>query len=255
MSDVESGTGYRAVLVDGTDPAIGQELIRIAYDDGRSEELHLHDYARVYEIPGLYERIVHGRLGCRSPERLASILAEAFDGLGWDRAQARVIDVASGNGVSGEALRAQGLTPVLGTDILPEAHEAALRDRPGVYDRYLTLDLLALTPGDQRTISALRANALCCVAPVGTASQQLPPLALAAAARLLSDDALVVYMHDPLFADQDEVSEQFWNSELGSQTSAELLSRTRYLHRRTVTGRPYEMDGVVWRLRRRAQAQ
>ncbi len=246
---------YRAALVDRTDPAIGQELIRVTYDDGRSEELHLHDYARVYELPGLYERIVHDRLGCRSPERLASMLAEAIEELGWDRAQTRVLDLAAGNGVSGEALRGHGLTPVLGTDIIPEARDAALRDRPGVYDRYLTLDLLALAPGDQRTISALRANALCCVAPVGTASQQLPPPALAAAARLLSDDALVVYMHDPLFGDDDEVTEQLWSSQLGPQTSAELLSRTRYLHRRTVTGRPYEMDGVVWRLRRRAQAQ
>jgi hypothetical protein len=251
MSDM----GYKAVLVDQTDPTIGQELIRVTYDDGRSEELRLHDYARLYSVPGLYEQIVHDRLACRSPQRLASMLAGAVDALGWDRGQVRVVDLAAGNGVSGAALWEQGLTPVLGTDILPEARAAALRDRPGIYDDYLTLDLLALAPGDQHTISALRANALCCVAPVGTALQQLPPPAFAAATRLLSDDALVVYMHDPLFGDEDEVTGQLRSAELGPDTHAELLSRTRYLHRRTVTGRPYEMDGVLWRLRRRAQAQ
>ncbi len=157
-----------------------------------------------------------------------------------------MLDLAAGNGVSGDALRAHGLTPVLGTDIDPEARAAALRDRPAVYHRYMTLDLLALTPGDQRAISGLRANAASSVAPVGTASQQLPPQALIAAARLLTDDALVVYMHDPRFGDEDEVTAQLW----GDHTHAELLSRTRYLHRHTVTGRRYEMDGVVWRLRR-----
>lgn len=242
--------GYTAELVDVSDPKVGQELIRVAYEDGRTEELRLHEYARVYAIPGLYEWIVQDRLGCRSPQELAAMLAGAVDALGWVRGQVRVLDLAAGNGVSGEALRDHGLTPVLGTDIVPEARQAALRDRPGVYDTYLTLDLLALSPARREQIAALHANALACVAPVGTASQQLPPPALAAVAELLADDALVVYMHDPLFGDEDEVTERLW----GPDTRAELLARRRYLHRQTVTGRPYEMDGVVWRLRRSAQA-
>ena len=246
---------FEAELLDNEDPPIGQELIRVRYDDGHTEDLRLHDYGRVYEIPGLYERIVQDRLGCRSPQRLARTLADAVDALGWDRKQVRVLDLAAGNGVSGEALRSQGLTPVLGTDLAPAARTAALRDRPDVYGLYLTLDLLHLTAAEQDTIRALRANAISCVAPVGTASQQqqLPPEALVAAARLLSDDALVVYMHDPRFGDDDEVTAQLWRSELGSQTSADLLSRSRYLHRYTVTGRPYEMDEVVWRLTRETE--
>lgn len=146
---------YRAELVDRKDPEIGQELIRVTYEDGRAEELRLHDYERVYEIPGLYEQIVQDRLACRSPRRLARTLANAADALGYDRKHLRVLDLAAGNGVSGEALRNEGLTPVLGTDLVPEARAAALRDRPDVYERYLTLDLLSLTPADQETIRGL----------------------------------------------------------------------------------------------------
>ena len=68
----------------------------------------------------------------------------------------RVLDIAAGNGVSGEALAAAGLRPVLGTDIVPSAREAALRDRPGLYDQYLILDLLALTDGERAAVTALQ---------------------------------------------------------------------------------------------------
>lgn len=244
------GPSYTAELPPQGDPAIGQELIRIRYTDGRTEELRLHDYARLYSIPGLYEQIVHERLRCRSPQQIAAMLAAAADSLGWHRADVRVIDLAAGNGVSGEALRAQGLDVVLGTDIVPQARQAALRDRPGVYERYLTLDLLALTAEQQRQLAALNANALACVAPVGDGSQQLPTLALTAAAKLLSDDALIAYMHDPTLGVPDAVTPQLWRAQLGAGIHAQVLERHRYLHRQTASGRPYEMDGVVWRVRR-----
>ena len=58
------------------------------------------------------------------------MLADAVDRLGWDRETVRVIDLAAGNGISGQALAAHGLHPVLGTDIVPEARAAALRTVP-----------------------------------------------------------------------------------------------------------------------------
>jgi hypothetical protein len=241
---------YTAELPEQGDPRIGQELIRVRHSDGRTEELRLHEYGRVYALPGLYEQIVHQRLGCRSPEQIAAMLADAVGRLGWNRETVRVIDLAAGNGISGQALAAHGLHPVLGTDIVPEARAAALRDRPGVYDAYQTLDLLALGPDQQQAITALEANALSCVAPVGTAREQLPPLALSAVVKLLAADALVAYMHDPTLGLPDQVTEELWAQELGPESQADLLVRESYLHRYTLTGRPYEMVGVVWRVRR-----
>ncbi|HEX3689598.1 MAG TPA: hypothetical protein VHV28_07875 [Solirubrobacteraceae bacterium] len=247
-----SASGFTAELAEQADPDIGQEIIRVRHDDGRIEELRLHDYERLYALPGVYEQIVQERLGCRSPAELAGMLGRAADTLGWDRGAMRVLDIAAGNGVSGDALAAAGLggRGLYGTDIVPSAREAALRDRPRLYDQYLTLDLLELT-GDQRTaITALGANALSCVAPVGTHGSELPPSALVAAAGLLGPDALVVYMHDPNRGVADAVTAEAWAEGLGAGIEAQELERRRYVHRYTVNGEPFEMVGVVWRLRR-----
>ena len=241
---------YSADLPEQGEPRIGEELIQVRHGDGRTEELRLHDYGRLYSIPGLYERIVHERLGCRSPAQIASMLGEAVDRIAWERGAVRVIDLAAGNGISGAALAAQGLRPVLGTDIVTTARAAALRDRPHVYDAYRTLDLLDLDPTEEQAIADLRANALTCVAPVGTASQQLPPLAVTAVARLLAPDALIAYMHDPRLGVSDELEPALIRGQLGDGIGIEQLDRRRYLHRYTVSGRPYEMDGVVLRVRR-----
>ncbi|HEX4009396.1 MAG TPA: hypothetical protein VHX62_05285 [Solirubrobacteraceae bacterium] len=242
--------GLIAELIDQDDPRIGDEIIRVRHGDGRVEELRLHDYERLYALPGVYEQIVQERLGCRSPHQLAAMLGAAADELGWRRADMRVLDIAAGNGVSGEALAAEGLMPVLGTDIVDSAREAAVRDRPGLYGDYLTLDLLALTDAQRAGLIGLRANALSCVAPVGEIASELPPAVLVAAAGLLEDDALVVYMHDPAPGVPDPVTAERWRAGLGEGTDARELARARYVHRRTVNGAPFEVDGVVWRLRR-----
>ncbi len=194
------GRGFSAELVPQEDPEIGREVIRICHDDGRAEEFQLHDYERLYSLPGVYEEIVQERLGCRSPAQIASMLAAAVERGGWGRGDVRVLDLAAGNGVSGQALAAEGLRSVLGIDIVTAARTAALRDRPGLYENYLTLDLVALTAAEESTVRGLGANAVSCVAPVGEDSQQLPPQALAAAAGMLAPDAFVATCTTPAAA-------------------------------------------------------
>jgi hypothetical protein len=234
----------RARLTTGQgDPPVGQELISVYHPDGTVEQVRLHDYHRLYALPGVYEQIVQQALGCRSPAVVAQWLAQA--------GAHDVIDIAAGNGVSGEALRDAGLHPVFGSDLEPEARDAALRDRPDVYDAYLTVDLTALTDSQRSRLAGLHADALSCVAPVGDRPGQVPPAALAAAAGLLRpQDALVIYLHDPRHGDGDPITESFWLAELGDGAEASVLRRERYLHRFTVTGAPYEMEAALWRLRR-----
>jgi hypothetical protein len=231
-------------------PEIGEERIAVYHPDGRVEELMLHDYAHLYSLPGVYEQIVQEALGCQSPTVVAEMLGAALDELHRDRSAARVIDIAAGNGVSGEALAAAGMLPVLGTDLEPSARPAALRDRPGIYGEYLTLDLIALSDGDTRRLRALSADAVTCVAPVGTLPFQVPPEALAAVARLLGPDALSVHLHDPRHGLPDAIDAAFWQRELGAGVEGTRVAHRRYLHRFRVTGDPYEMEAAVWRLRR-----
>lgn len=242
--------GFTAELAPQDDPEIGQELILVSYDDGRVEQLRLHDYERVYALPGVYEQIVTERLQCRSPWVIARMLGRCADALGWERRLLRVLDVAAGNGVSGEALAAEGLGVAgrYGTDIVDWARLAALRDRPQAYDQYVTLDLLSLSSAERALVAGWGCALLCCVAPVGSYRSALPPAALAAAASLLSDDALIAYMHDPAQGEHDPMTAQLLGEARGAR--AELLGRCRYVHRRTVNGAPFEMDAVVWRLTR-----
>ena len=245
-------SGITAELAEQDDPTAGLELIRVRHEDGRTEELRLHDYERLYALPGVYEQIVHERLRCRSPQVFATMLGEAVDRVGWDRGDTRVIDVAAGNGMSGEALVAERLRPVLGTDIVPEARAAALRDRPDVYGEYWILDLLELSVEQRDAMIQLRANALNCVAPVGDGPRQLSAKALVAATELLAPDALIAYLHDPVHGVPDPVTRELWTAELGASVSADELERRHYVHRLTVNGSPYEVDAVVWRVRRGA---
>ncbi|MGH2876076.1 MAG: hypothetical protein ACRDNJ_10455 [Solirubrobacteraceae bacterium] len=244
-----ASSAFTARLIAEPGVEIGRERIEVRFADGRREELRLHDYERVYALPGLYEQIVQDRLGCRSPAVLAGMLGAAVDGCGWERSAVRVLDIAAGNGVSGEALAAAGLGIAgrYGTDIVPVARAAALRDRPRVYDDYLTLDLLALPAAERELVAGFGCRALSCVAPVGERRSELPPGALAAAASLLADDAVVVYMHDSA-GGADAVSERWWSETLSVR--ATLLARRRYVHRLLADGGPFEMDGVCWRLQR-----
>jgi hypothetical protein len=241
--------GFTVEIPPQADPQIGRERILVHFDDGRTEELRLHDYERVYALPGLYEEVVQRMLDCRSPEEIASMLAAATDGLGWERSQVRVLDIGAGNGISGAALAALGMRPVMATDLEPAAREAALRDRPDVYDAYLITDLVALSPSQGRTIAALAANALACVAPVGDGPQHIPSAALITAASLLAPDAVIAYMRDA--TDQpDLVTERMWLQGLEGVTRAQELTRRRYRHRYTVNRQALQMEGVVWRVSR-----
>lgn len=132
--------GERFALLPGS-PAFGEERIRLTREDGEVEDLALHDYHRVYSVPGLYEAVVQDSLDCRSPEMTAQNALEAVRGVGMSPGAMRVLDVGAGNGVVGTELRERGFTRLFGTDLVPEAEGATSRDRPGVYERYVTGDL------------------------------------------------------------------------------------------------------------------
>lgn len=192
--------------------AAAEELVAV---DGRT--LRLHDYAALYAVPGLYEAVVQDALGCRAPAVVAALLARAAGG-----APLRVLDLGAGNGVSGEALRAHGLDPVLAVDREPQARAAAERDRPGLYGAYLT-------EPDPDAIRAAAPQALAVIGALGAG--HVPRAAVDAIAPLLAAPALVAYCFDV---------------ELGDplRTGPEL-ARERYVHRRTAAGGERIWEAVV----------
>lgn len=114
----------------------GQEEF-LLHRDGGTERIVLHDYAAVYSVPGLYEEVVQRQLECASPATVAEALVEAAREHGTDPSDLRAFDLGAGNGVVGEEMRDRGVTVVAGADGIPEARDAAHRDRPGLYAHYL----------------------------------------------------------------------------------------------------------------------
>ena len=51
------------------------------------------------------------------------------------------LGLVAGNGLSGDTLPAGGVSVLVGIDLIPEAHDAALRDRPRAYTEYVVGDV------------------------------------------------------------------------------------------------------------------
>src|SRR5438309_11033633 len=69
------------------------------------ELVHLHEYTRIYAVPGLYEHVVQERLQCRSPEVAAAGFLRAAARLGLEPGSMTVLDVGAGTGLVGELVR------------------------------------------------------------------------------------------------------------------------------------------------------
>jgi len=118
-----------------------EEFVTLVTDEG-SERIRIHDYDRMYSIPGLYEAIVHERLKCDSPRMMCALLKNEIPQLEDQNNDLRVLDFGAGNGIVGECLcNLFDCDALVGLDIIPEARDAAQRDRPEVYDDYYVTDL------------------------------------------------------------------------------------------------------------------
>ncbi|MFD1519829.1 methyltransferase, partial [Pseudonocardia yunnanensis] len=98
--------------------------------DGRRDRIRFHDYHRIYDIPGMYERLFYDMLECVSPRLVRDLLATALAEHAMKAENLRVLDVGAGNGMVGEEIRTLGVDTVHGVDILEEAAAATRRDRP-----------------------------------------------------------------------------------------------------------------------------
>src|SRR5947209_4932041 len=114
-------------------PSVDGEYVAL----GEHDIVHLHDYTRIYAVPGLYEHVVQERLQCRSPQVAADGFLRAAARAGVEAGSMTVLDIGAGTGLVGELLRRGGVKRMVGVDALPAARTACMRDRPGVYACYL----------------------------------------------------------------------------------------------------------------------
>ena len=208
------------------------------------ETVHLHDYTRIYGVPGLYEQVLQELLGCRSPEVAAQGLARALEALEVDPAQLTMLDLGAGTGLVGELVRELGISAVIGLDALPAARMAALRDRPGVYRDYLVGDLADPAPGlldrlRERNIGGL-------VASGAFGGTHAPASALETALKLLPPGAPVVFtIHEDWMQTDGPGGFRTAVAQLLASGRLVQLERSRFHHRVTTTGEPIHFELLV----------
>jgi SAM-dependent methyltransferase len=214
--------------------------------DGEWTKLRFHDYDRIYSVPGLYEDLFYKTLKCKSPRRVVQLLCDVLRENAENSEDLRIIDVGAGNGHVAERLCEVDVDQIVGVDIIPEAKEAALRDRPRAYNDYLVADLTRLTPEQVERLEAADFNALVSVAALGFGD--IPPRAFANAFNFVHDGGWIAF----------NVKEEFLSGEKQSgfdrliksmiaKGHVELHAYLRYLHRENVTGEKLYYVALIYR--------
>ena len=205
--------------------------------DGEWREIRFHDYGRVYEIPGLYEHIFRDLLKCGSPRIVRNLLEGEIRSSRRDGHPLRVLDLGAGNGLMAEELTEMEAELIVGVDIIPEAAQAADRDRPGLYEKYFVLDMTRVTEGERRELSGYRFNCLTCVAALGFGD--IPTQVFAEAYNLIAPGGWVAFnIKEQFLGNGDRSGFARLVEHMASEGVLSIQSRRRYPHRLAVNGEP-----------------
>jgi 2-polyprenyl-3-methyl-5-hydroxy-6-metoxy-1,4-benzoquinol methylase len=212
--------------------------------DGERRRIRLHDYAAIYDIAGLYEQLFAELLECSSPEVVCDLLGAELEAADADPGALALLDVGAGNGMVGERVAELGVDSIVGLDLLPEARDAAARDRPDLYADYLALDLSAMSAGERASLEGHDFDAMTCVAALGFGD--MPPAAFATAFNLVSSPGWIAFNLRARFIDDDDPAG--FGALIGRMFDEGVLeerARKSYTHRVSVAGEPLTYLAVV----------
>lgn len=204
-------------------------------EDGERRRLRLHDYAEMYEVPGLYEALVYDKLGCRSPQRLAKLFAAVLNDARVNPRDLRVLDLGAGNGIVAEEFAKLGSRHIVGLDLIREAKLAAERDRPGYYTDYIVTDLTAPSENDLERLDRHQLNCLVTVAALGFGD--IPPEAFRTAFNAIAPNGWLgmTIKEDFLDSDDDSGFARLVRAMIDQQI-IEIQAHQRYCHRLSIAG-------------------
>lgn len=212
--------------------------------DGERRRIRLHDYAAIYDVPGLYEHLFEELLECSSPEVVCDLLGSELRVAGADPGTLTALDFGAGNGMVGERVADLGAQSIVGVDLLPEARDAALRDRPEVYDDYLALDISDMTRHERSVLESHGFNALTCVAALGFGD--IPPVAFAAAFNLVSSPGWIAFnLRERFLEDEDPAGFGHFIGRMLDEGVLDERARVSYTHRVSVAGEPLTYLALV----------
>lgn len=229
----------------GESPEQDEAYFFVKEGDGRTR-IRFHDYAEIYRRPGLYEQLFYDRLKCQSPRKVAEVLHRTVLRNDAHPAELRVLDLGAGNGMAAEALATYGVSRMVGVDIIGEARDAAMRDRPGVYDHYYVADFCALSRAEREDLGAWSFDCFVSVAALGFGD--IPPKAIAEALDLIEEGGWVAFNIKETFLDASDTSG--FSAMVRGLIFSEYLDLhhlERYRHRLSIDGTPLNYFAIVGR--------
>jgi len=217
--------------------------------NGSARRYRFHDYADLYEHPGLYEQIFYEELECQSPQVVTGLLGEVLASESLDATDLRVFDVGAGNGMVGEELAKLGAAEIVGVDIIEEAAQAAERDRPDVYDKYHVLDLTEIPPAARSELADRQFNTLVCVAALGFGD--IPTRAFAEAFNLVLDDGWIAFnIKEEFLAEGESSGFSRLIAHMTNEGTIEMKAGMTYQHRLSAAGEPLDYRIFIARKQR-----
>lgn len=213
---------------------------------GGQRKIRFHDYDEIYQIPGLYEQVFYDRLKCTSPDKVATILESAVTQSGDNFTELRVLDLGAGNGMMGEELKKHGISRLIGVDIIPEAYEATIRDRPGLYDEYYVEDFTNLDKDREDDIASWQCDCMVTVAALGFGD--IPTRAFIEAYNIIKPEGWVAFNIKQSFFDiSDESGFSKMIRELTFSKYLDVHHIELYRHRLSIEGEPLYYFAIVGR--------
>lgn len=211
---------------------------------GKEQKFRFHDYDEIYSRPGLYEQIFYDRLKCSSPQKVAENLKKTLDANQQSITELRAMDLGAGNGIMGEVLRKYGVSRLVGVDIIPEAKDAADRDRPGIYDEYYVEDFCSIGEQVRAELKDWTIDCLTSVAALGF--DDIPVKAFWEAVNFVQDGGWVAFNIKETFLDKSDNSGfSRFIRELIFSEYLDIHQIERYRHRLSIDGMPLYYFSLV----------
>ncbi len=215
-------------------------------ESGGQRKIRFHDYDEIYKIPGLYEQIFYDRLKCTSPAKVTSILETTVNQSPDNFTELRVLDLGAGNGMMGEELKKHGISRLIGVDIIPEAYEATIRDRPGLYDEYYIEDFTSLDKDKEDDIASWQCNCMVAVAALGFGD--IPIEAFLKAYNIIMKKGWVAFnIKESFFDINDKSGFSKMIRELIFSKYLDVYHIERYRHRLSIEGEPLYYFAIAGR--------
>lgn len=239
---------YRIQFPPAKEHDLGQdEAYFYLIEKGERSKIKFHDYDVIYRHPGLYEQLFYERLQCCSPEKVKELLRLSLESENLVCSKLRVLDLGAGNGIMASELKQLGVSRIVGADIIPEAREAAYRDRPEVYDDYYVSDFTKLSEGETAELEEWHFDCFTSVAALGFGD--IPPEAFLRGLQFLPVGGWAAFNIKETFLDEgDQSGFSRFIRKLILSDYLTVYHLERYRHRLSMEGVPLHYYALVGRI-------